>query len=248
MHSRIGIAISVGSYQACATDVASRAVGLRGRLRLVRRIRPHAVKIDRFGNPEGARVAVSTVEGSCLRAFCQLGKPVREESGGRGLPNRFDFTARARFSRHEAHGAVAQWGGVAWEPGIRAENRGSGAVWGHRACASARAPGPSRSRVGPRARPLAFARWSAHVQPLAFARWSARSMFHVRPSRTPAPLHLSAHPTPPRTTRPRARSSSGRFDSRVPICARILSNAAFFHRMVCIIQNASFLCICTNRR
>lgn len=229
MHSRIGIAISVGSYQACATDVASRAVGLRGRLRLVRRIRPHAVKIDRFGNPEGARVAVSTVEDSCLRAFCQVGKPVREESGGRGLPNRFDFTARARFSRHEARGAVAQWGGVAWEPGIRAENRGSGAVWGHRACASARAPGPSRSRAGPRARCLTCA-------PPA-------------PLRTPAPPHLSAHPTPPpRTTRPRARSSSGRFDSRVPICARILSNAAFFHRMVCIIQNASFLCICTNRR
>lgn len=157
MHSRIGIAISVGSYQACATDVASRAVGLRGRLRLVRRIRPHAVKIDRFGNPEGARVAVSTVEDSCLRAFCQVGKPVREESGGRGLPNRFDFTARARFSRHEARGAVAQWGGVAWEPGIRAENRGSGAVWGHRACASARAPGPSRSRAGPRARCLTCA-------------------------------------------------------------------------------------------
>ncbi len=230
MHSRIGIAISVGSYQACATDVASRAVGLRGRLRLVRRIRPHAVKIDRFGNPEGARVAVSTVEDSCLRAFCQVGKPVREESGGRGLPNRFDFTARARFSRHEARGAVAQWGGVAWEPRIRAENRGSGAVWGHRACASARAPGLSRSRTGPRARCLTCA--------------------------PPAPLHLSAHPAPrtspriphPRTTRPRARSSSGRFDSRVPICARILSNAAFFHRMVCIIQNASFLCICTNRR
>lgn len=177
MHSRIGIAISVGSYQACATDVASRAVGLRGRLRLVRRIRPHAVKIDRFGNPEGARVAVSTVEDSCLRAFCQVGKPVREESGGRGLPNRFDFTARARFSRHEARGAVAQWGGVAWEPGIRAENRGSGAVWGHRACASARAPGPSRSRAGPRARCLTCA-------PPA-------------PLRTPAPPHLSAHPTPP---------------------------------------------------
>ena len=158
MHSRIGIAISVGSYQACATDVASRAVGLRGRLRLVRRIRPHAVKIDRFGNPEGARVAVSTVEGSCLRAFCQLGKPVREESGGRGLPNRFDFTARARFSRHEARGAVAQWGGVAWEPGIRAENRGSGAVWGHRACASARAPGLSRSRAGPRTSSLSRSR------------------------------------------------------------------------------------------
>lgn len=237
MHSRIGIAISVGSYQACATDVASRAVGLRGRLRLVRRIRSHAVKIDRFGNPEGARVAVSTVEDSCLRAFCQVGKPVREESGGRGLPNRFDFTARARFSRHEARGAVAQWGGVAWEPGIRAENRGSGAVWGHRACASARAPGPSRSRVGPRARPLAF------------ARWSARPMPHVRPSRTsPHPRTSPRIPHPPRTTRPRARSSSGRFDSRVPICARILSNAAFFHRMVCIIQNASFLCICTNRR
>lgn len=185
MHSRIGIAISVGSYQACATDVASRAVGLRGRLRLVRRIRPHAVKIDRFGNPEGARVAVSTVEDSCLRAFCQVGKPVREESGGRGLPNRFDFTARARFSRHEARGAVAQWGGVAWEPGIRAENRGSGAVWGHRACASSRAPGPSRSRVGPRARPLAFARWSARPVP------------HVRPSRTPAPLRASHTPLAP---------------------------------------------------
>ena len=177
MHSRIGIAISVGSYQACATDVASRAVGLRGRLRLVRRIRPHAVKIDRFGNPEGARVAVSTVEDSCLRAFCQVGKPVREESGGRGLPNRFDFTARARFSRHEARGAVAQWGGVAWEPGIRAENRGSGAVWGHRACASAPAPGPSRSRAGPRARCLTCA-------PPA-------------PLRTPAPPHLPAHPNPP---------------------------------------------------
>lgn len=177
MHSRIGIAISVGSYQACATDVASRAVGLRGRLRLVRRIRPHAVKIDRFGNPEGARVAVSTVEGSCLRAFCQLGKPVREESGGRGLPNRFDFTARARFSRHEARGAVAQWGGVAWEPGIRAENRGSGAVWGHRACASARAPGLSRSRAGPRARCLTCA-------PPA-------------PLRTPAPLRASHTPLAP---------------------------------------------------
>lgn len=177
MHSRIGIAISVGSYQACATDVASRAVGLRGRLRLVRRIRPHAVKIDRFGNPEGARVAVSTVEGSCLRAFCQLGKPVREESGGRGLPNRFDFTARARFFRHEAHGAVAQWGGVAWEPGIRAENRGSGAVWGHRACASARAPGLSRSRAGPRARCLTCA-------PPA-------------PLRTPAPLRASHTPLAP---------------------------------------------------
>ena len=177
MHSRIGIAISVGSYQACATDVASRAVGLRGRLRLVRRIRPHAVKIDRFGNPEGARVAVSTVEDSCLRAFCQLGKPVREESGGRGLPNRFDFTARARFFRHEAHGAVAQWGGVAWEPGIRAENRGSGAVWGHRACASARAPGPSRSRAGPRARCLTCA-------PPA-------------PLRTPAPLRASHTPLAP---------------------------------------------------
>lgn len=177
MHSRIGIAISVGSYQACATDVASRAVGLRGRLRLVRRIRPHAVKIDRFGNPEGARVAVSTVEGSCLRAFCQLGKPVREESGGRGLPNRFDFTARARFSRHEARGAVAQWGGVAWEPRIRAENRGSGAVWGHRACASARAPGPSRSRAGPRARCLTCA-------PPA-------------PLRTPAPLRASHTPLAP---------------------------------------------------
>lgn len=177
MHSRIGIAISVGSYQACATDVASRAVGLRGRLRLVRRIRPHAVKIDRFGNPEGARVAVSTVEGSCLRAFCQLGKPVREESGGRGLPNRFDFTARARFSRHEACGAVAQWGGVAWEPRIRAENRGSGAVWGHRACASARAPGLSRSRAGPRARCLTCA-------PPA-------------PLRTPAPLRASHTPLAP---------------------------------------------------
>lgn len=177
MHSRIGIAISVGSYQACATDVASRAVGLRGRLRLVRRIRPHAVKIDRFGNPEGARVAVSTVEDSCLRAFCQVGKPVREESGGRGLPNRFDFTARARFSRHEARGAVAQWGGVAWEPGIRAENRGSGAVWGHRACASARAPGPSRSRAGPRARCLTCA-------PPA-------------PLRTPAPLRASHTPLAP---------------------------------------------------
>lgn len=177
MHSRIGIAISVGSYQACATDVASRAVGLRGRLRLVRRIRPHAVKIDRFGNPEGARVAVSTVEGSCLRAFCQLGKPVREESGGRGLPNRFDFTARARFSRHEARGAVAQWGGVAWEPRIRAENRGSGAVWGHRACASARAPGLSRSRAGPRARCLTCA-------PPA-------------PLRTPAPLRASHTPLAP---------------------------------------------------
>ena len=177
MHSRIGIAISVGSYQACATDVASRAVGLRGRLRLVRRIRPHAVKIDRFGNPEGARVAVSTVEGSCLRAFCQVGKPVREESGGRGLPNRFDFTARARFSRHEARGAVAQWGGVAWEPGIRAENRGSGAVWGHRACASARAPGLSRSRAGPRARCLTCA-------PPA-------------PLRTPAPLRASHTPLAP---------------------------------------------------
>lgn len=177
MHSRIGIAISVGSYQACATDVASRAVGLRGRLRLVRRIRPHAVKIDRFGNPEGARVAVSTVEDSCLRAFCQVGKPVREESGGRGLPNRFDFTARARFSRHEARGAVAQWGGVAWEPGIRAENRGSGAVWGHRACASARAPGLSRSRAGPRARCLTCA-------PPA-------------PLRTPAPLRASHTPLAP---------------------------------------------------
>lgn len=177
MHSRIGIAISVGSYQACATDVASRAVGLRGRLRLVRRIRPHAVKIDRFGNPEGARVAVSTVEDSCLRAFCQVGKPVREESGGRGLPNRFDFTARARFSRHEARGAVAQWGGVAWEPRIRAENRGSGAVWGHRACASARAPGPSRSRAGPRARCLTCA-------PPA-------------PLRTPAPLRASHTPLAP---------------------------------------------------
>lgn len=177
MHSRIGIAISVGSYQACATDVASRAVGLRGRLRLVRRIRPHAVKIDRFGNPEGARVAVSTVEDSCLRAFCQVGKPVREESGGRGLPNRFDFTARARFSRHEARGAVAQWGGVAWEPRIRAENRGSGAVWGHRACASARAPGLSRSRAGPRARCLTCA-------PPA-------------PLRTPAPLRASHTPLAP---------------------------------------------------
>ena len=177
MHSRIGIAISVGSYQACATDVASRAVGLRGRLRLVRRIRPHAVKIDRFGNPEGARVAVSTVEDSCLRAFCQVGKPVREESGGRGLPNRFDFTARARFSRHEARGAVAQWGGVAWEPGIRAENRGSGAVWGHRACASARAPGLSRSRAGPRTRCLTCA-------PPA-------------PLRTPAPLRASHTPLAP---------------------------------------------------
>ena len=177
MHSRIGIAISVGSYQACATDVASRAVGLRGRLRLVRRIRPHAVKIDRFGNPEGARVAVSTVEDSCLRAFCQVGKPVREESGGRGLPNCFDFTARARFSRHEARGAVAQWGGVAWEPGIRAENRGSGAVWGHRACASARAPGLSRSRAGPRARCLTCA-------PPA-------------PLRTPAPLRASHTPLAP---------------------------------------------------
>lgn len=177
MHSRIGIAISVGSYQACATDVASRAVGLRGRLRLVRRIRPHAVKIDRFGNPEGARVAVSTVEDSCLRAFCQVGKPVREESGGRGLPNRFDFTARARFFRHEAHGAVAQWGGVAWEPRIRAENRGSGAVWGHRACASARAPGLSRSRAGPRARCLTCA-------PPA-------------PLRTPAPLRASHTPLAP---------------------------------------------------
>ena len=112
-----------------------------------------------------------------------------------------------------------------------------------------RGVGASRLRVGPRARPLAFARWSAHVQPLAFARWSARSMFHVRPSRTsPHPRTSPRIPHPPRTTRPRARSSSGRFDSRVPICARILSNAAFFHRMVCIIQNASFLCICTNRR
>lgn len=107
-----------------------------------------------------------------------------------------------------------------------------------------RGVGASRLRAGPR-RPLAFARWSAHVQPLAFARWSARLMPHVRPSRTPAPLRASHTP---RTTRPHARSSSGRFDSRVPICARILSNAAFFHRMVCIIQNASFLCICTNRR
>lgn len=203
-------------------------------------IRPHAVKIDRFGNPEGARVAVSTVEDSCLRAFCQVGKPVREESGGRGLPNRFDFTARARFFRHEAHGAVAQWGGVAWEPGIRAENRGSGAVWGHRACASARAPGPSRSRAGPRTSSPSRSR--AGPRALCFT-CAPPAPPHPR---TPAPLRASH--TPPRTTRPRARSSSGRFDSRVPICARILSNAAFFHRMVCIIQNASFLCICTNRR
>ena len=100
-----------------------------------------------------------------------------------------------------------------------------------------RGVGASRLRVGPRARPLAF------------ARWSARPMPHVRPSRTsPHPRTSPRIPHPPRTTRPRARSSSGRFDSRVPICARILSNAAFFHRMVCIIQNASFLCICTNRR
>lgn len=228
MHSRIGIAISVGSYQACATDVASRAVGLRGRLRLVRRIRPHAVKIDRFGNPEGARVAVSTVEDSCLRAFCQVGKPVREESGGRGLPNRFDFTARARFSRHEARGAVAQWGGVAWEPRIR-----------------------QRIAVRARCGGIALARRPARPAPRVRALVRAPDA-----SRAPLP-HLSAPPHPrtspriphpPRTTRPRARSSSGRFDSRVPICARILSNAAFFHRMVCIIQNASFLCICTNRR
>ena len=68
------------------------------------KIRPPAAIIDRFGNPGRTRTAVSTPGRYRLRTFAQFGKLAHEESGKRGLPNRFIFTPRNRFSAHRPCG------------------------------------------------------------------------------------------------------------------------------------------------
>ena len=57
-----------------------------------------------FGNPGRTRTAVSTPGRYRLRTFAQFGKLAHEESGKRGLPNRFIFTPRNRFSAHRPCG------------------------------------------------------------------------------------------------------------------------------------------------
>ncbi len=55
-------------------------------------------------NPGRTRTAVSTPGRYRLRTFAQFGKLAHEESGKRGLPNRFIFTPRNRFSAHRPCG------------------------------------------------------------------------------------------------------------------------------------------------